>query len=106
LDKGKTIVLSEKPALVMERSSKIKKILPDLSTKIKTQISEKKRKKQRYDSDAGEIAGNFPKVIIEIPQEQVGEIAENIPEVIVEVPKEKVGEIENTPELRVKRKEI
>jgi hypothetical protein len=92
LDKGKTIVLSEQPAPMVERSSKTKKILPDLSTKRKTQISEKKRKKQRSDSDAGEIAGNVPEVIIEIPQEKVGEIAENIPEVIVEVPKEKVGE--------------
>jgi hypothetical protein len=62
-----------------------------MSTKRKTQISEKKRKKQRFGRDAREIAGSVLEVIFELPQEQVGEIADSVPEVIVEVPKDKVG---------------
>jgi hypothetical protein len=61
LDKGKIIVLEEQPAPMVERSSKTKKIRPDLSTKRKTQISEKRRKKQRSDSDVEEIAGSVPR---------------------------------------------
>jgi hypothetical protein len=38
-------VLEEQPAPMVERSSKTKKIHPDLSTKRKRKISEKKRKK-------------------------------------------------------------
>jgi hypothetical protein len=104
LNKGKIVVLEEQPAPMVERSSKTKKIRLDLSTKRKTKISEKKRKKQRSGSDVGEIAGSVPEVIVELPQEQVGEIADSVPEVIIEVPQEKVGELEKTPELRVKSK--
>jgi len=97
-------MLSEQLVPVVEWSSLTKKICLDLSTKRKTQISEKKSKKQRSNHDAGEIAGNVSEVIIEIPQKKVGEIAKNILEVIVEVSKEKVGEVEKTLELRAKIK--
>jgi hypothetical protein len=102
LDEGKTIVSGEKPAPMVELSSKTKKILLELTTKRKTKIGEKKRKKQRFGRDAEEIVGSVPKVTFELPQELVGEIIDSVPEVIVEVPKEKVGELEKTHELRVK----
>jgi len=44
-----------------------------LSTKIKTQISEKRRKKKRFGSGAGEIVDSLPEVTIELPREEVGE---------------------------------
>jgi hypothetical protein len=104
LDKGKTIVLEEWHAPMVERSSKTKKIRPSLSTKRKTQIREKKRKKQRSGRDVGETAGSVPEVIFELHQNQVGEIANSVLEIIFEVPKDKFGELEKTPELRVKSK--
>jgi hypothetical protein len=69
----------------VKRSSKTKKPCPNPSTKSKTQISEKRRKKQRSGSDVGEIANSVRDVIVELPQE-------------------KVGELDKTHELRVKGK--
>ena len=62
-----------------------------MSTKRKTQISEKKRKKQRFGRDAREIVGIFPEVLVGLPQEQVGKIADSVPKMINEIPQEKVG---------------
>jgi hypothetical protein len=85
LDKGRIVVLEEPPASRVKLSSKTKKPFPNLSTKRKIQISEKRRKKQSSGSDAGEIAYSVPEVIVELPQE-------------------KVGELEKTSELRIKGK--
>jgi hypothetical protein len=50
-----------------------------MSTKSKTQISAKKRKKQRSGSDDGEVADIIPEVIVEVPHEHAGEITKSIP---------------------------
>jgi hypothetical protein len=103
LDKGKTIFLEEQPTPMVEQSSNIKKTRLDLSTKSKTQISARKRKKHRSGSDVGKVADIVPEVIVEVPHEHDGEITESIPKGVLEIPQEEVGEIaENTPEVIVK----
>jgi hypothetical protein len=49
---------------MVERSSKTKKTHQDLSFKIKTQMSEKRRKKRRSGNDAREIADSVQEVML------------------------------------------
>jgi hypothetical protein len=86
LNKEKTTILEEQPAPVVAQSSNIKNIQPDFPMKSKTQISTKRRKKQRSGNDDGKVADTVPKVIVEVSHEQAGEITESIPEGVLEIP--------------------